>query len=736
MDIISIKAFSAPNVHSLNKSIVKMQLSLGELAEVPTREIKDFNRSIKKLFPGLVQHKCCRGHIGGFLERLEEGTYLAHVTEHLCLEIQKMLGYDVVHGKARQVKDEIYDVIYQYRNKVLGEACGPMIVNTLNRLIRGEDPDFETGLDYLRKLAFRYDRGVSTGAIMDEAERRGIPVSEVDDSSLLRLGYGKYQKMIHATLNEQTRAIAVDIACDKSLTKAVLNEVSLPVPEGRICLTWEEAKKSAAELGYPLVVKPKSGNQGKGVTLNIQEETELKQAFDQVLATGDEVLLERFIPGKDYRLLVVNGKMVAASHCMPAQVVGDGTHTVQQLIDLENRSGLRGEDHEKPLTRIKIDDNIENTLNKQGMGLSDIPPANQTVWLRGNANLSTGGTASDCTGRVHPENRKAAEKAALAIGLDIAGIDMVVPDISEPMREGSGAIVEVNAAPGIRMHLNPSQGEKRDVASLILDMIFPPDTPHSIPVIAITGTNGKTTTTRMISHILRKSGLNVGTTTTHGIFFNEDCIEEGDTTGPQSARRILNHREVEAAVLETARGGIVRDGLAYRRADVAVFTNLTGDHLGIDGIHTMEDLLHVKSLVVETVKETGTSVLNADDPWVMKALSKARGTVCLYTLRHDHPSLPEHFRHGGSAVYLHGPNIYFRYVNTIEKVSSVREIPATLDETLEHNIYNSLAAIAAGLALDIPIHTIREALHEFHCDVRTNPGRFNIYNMGNFKVVL
>lgn len=736
MEIEELKVLDVPNVFSVREPIVKMQIKLGELAEIPTKDIGDINDNIVRLFPGVKDHKCATGYVGGFVDRLCEGTYLAHVTEHLCLETQRMLGFDIKYGKARQIKDDLYNVIFSCIHPEIGKACGLFVVNTLNKLIDGQNVDIGEKFQVLKELCVKHSIGVSTGAIIEEAKRRGIPVNLVNDGELVRLGYGKYQKCISATLYEGTSSISVDVACNKQLTKSMLEEVAIPVPEGKEVLNVEEAILKADEIGYPVVVKPKNGNKGKFVFINVNNEDELKAAFAQAATLDGEVIIEKYIKGKDYRILVVNGKVAAAAERIPAHVTGDGEHSIEELINIENQSDLRGEDHEKPLTKIKVDGQVKAVLGKQGMNLTDVPEAGKKVWLRDNANLSTGGQAHDCTDLIHPENKEIFEAAAKTIGLDIAGIDVVTDDISKPMRQGNGAIIEVNAAPGIRMHLSPAKGVKRDVVSPILDMMFPENIPYSIPVVAITGTNGKTTTTRMISSILRHQGLTVGTTTTHGIYINDRCIEAGDTTGLKSAKRILHNREVEAAVLETARGGILRDGLAYEKADVAVFTNLTEDHLGIDGINTLEELLHVKSLVVEAVKDDGTCVLNADDSQVMKAREKAKGVHILFSMDGKNPIIASHIQNGGTAVYKSDEGIYLVAKGSIRKFIGLRNIPATLDGKLKHNIYNSMAAIGACFALGIPFEIIEGALSEFTCDAKVNPGRFNIYDLGEFKVVL
>lgn len=736
MEIHDIQVFDVPNIYSLREPVVKIQVKLGDLVDTPTKDIGNINHKIIELFPGIKDHKCSTGYVGGFVDRLWEGTYLAHVTEHLCLETQRMLGYDIKYGKARQVKDDIYSVIFSCNHPAVGKACGKFVINTLSALIDGREVNIKDDLKELKRLCIKHDIGVSTGAIISEAKRRGIPVSLVNDGELVRLGYGNNQKFISATLYEGTSSISVDIACDKQLTRTILDDASIPVPGGKVCESIEETVNAAQDIGFPVVLKPKSGNKGKHVFVNINSQNELKVAYEQAKTFDGEVIVEKYVEGKDYRLLVVDGKMIAAAERVPAHVTGDGKRSIEELIEEENKNDLRGEDHEKPLTKIKVDDNLIRFLHEKGIKLTDIPDKNEIIILRQNANLSTGGIAIDCTDAVHPKNKEAAELAAKAIGLDIAGIDMVIPDISMPIKRGFGAIVEINAAPGIRMHLNPTRGIKRDVVSPILDMIYPKGSQYTIPIVSITGTNGKTTTTRMISSILAQHGYKVGTTTSQGIYINNRCIEEGDTTGPRSARRVLNNREVEAAVLETARGGILRDGLAYEKADVAVFTNFTEDHIGVNGINTMEELLNAKSLVVEAVKEQGACVLNADDRWVMKIKDKAGGKLILFSMDHNNPHIIEHIKNGGDAVFKKDSDIHITRNYWEEKFMSIDDIPATMGGILRHNIYNSMAAIGTCSFLGINHATIREALHKFSCDEDSNRGRFNIFDLGDFKVVL
>ncbi|MDS1029769.1 cyanophycin synthetase [Bacillota bacterium LX-D] len=736
MEIQHLTSFDGPNIFSY-KPTVQMIVKLGDLVDTPTKELKNFNERIIKMFPGLVEHKCSLGCRGGFIRRLQEGTYLAHVTEHLCLEMQYLLGYDCKFGRTRQLNDDVYQIIYGCKHPKVGEECAKTVINIINQLIMDCEIQWENELNRLKTTCLNYEMGFSTRAIAEEARKRGIPVSDIDNSGILRLGYGKYQKIIAATLYENTSSVAVDIACDKTLTKYLLNEVSIPTPPSCRCATVDDALNFAQEYGYPLVLKPNSGHQGHSVCTNLSSPAELSNAFKLMLSNDvDDIIIEKQIQGKDYRVLVINGKAEAAALRVPPFIKGDGKSTIKELIDQLNQDELRGFGHEKALTKIEVDDLLKDFISKQGYTITSIPAKNKLVYLRANANLSTGGMAIDCTDLIHPQNKELAERAAKAIGLDIAGIDIISPDLAIPLVTNQGAIIEVNAAPGIRMHLKPFKGKSRNIVAPILDMIYPPGKPASIPLITITGTNGKTTTTRMIGHVLKKAKYNVGMTTTHGIYFNDNCLEYGDTTGPRSAKKVLNNRLVDIAVLETARGGILRDGLAYEKADIAVFTNLTNDHLGIDNINSLEDLLNVKSLVIEAVHKNGTCVLNADDEWVMKVKEKAQSNIILYSTRPQNPYLLQHVQNGGEVIYQSGEYIYYSNGHVAQKIIKVQHIPATLNGSLKHNIYNSLAAIGALKAFGLPLEQIETSMQSFYSDERTNPGRFNIYEIKDFKVIL
>lgn len=656
----------------------------------------------------------------------------------MCIEIQNLLGYDVAFGKARQLSEEspIYSVIYEYRSKTVGYEALQVAISLVNEITKGSKINFQDKLDYIKNKAAKLDLGPSTVAIKKEAEERGIPVMILGKGSLLQLGYGKYSKRIQATLTEDTSCIAADISCDKELTKDLLRTAGIPIPEGLVADNISELQKYAERLGYPVVVKPNNGNQGKGVSVNLKNEQEVAAAFGIAKQFGEEVIIEKFIQGKHYRVLVVNGKVVACTERIAPHVMGDGKKTIKELLEIENQNPLRGEGHEKPLTKIKVDPVMEMLLLKNNMDINYVPAVNEQVLIRENDNLSTGGSAIDVTDEIHPENEEIAVNAAAIIGLDIAGIDITTKNINNSMREDNGAVIEVNAAPGIRMHYFPAIGKSRNVAKPILDMLFPEGSEYSIPLISITGTNGKTTTTRMISKILQEKGHTVGMTSTGGVYINDKCIMKGDTTGYRSARMILTDKRVDAAVLETARGGIVSKGLGYDLADVGILTNISEDHLGLDGINTFDDLAHVKALVAEAVKENGYAVLNADDKYCVEVGEHLNKKVIYFSTCFDNEVIQKQIACGGKAVYLKAEDIYIFDGKEEIKLMHSWDIPATLNGAISYNVKNSLSAIAGTYGLGVELEYIVKALKKFKSDNEQNPGRFNIHDISGFKVVV
>lgn len=736
MNIVSSHAYQGKNIYSY-KPVVKLVVDLSKYADTPTKDIEGLNEALLKLLPGLRKHCCCRGYEGGFVERLQEGTYFAHVLEHIALELQLMLGYDIRFGKTRETsKKGVYNIIYGYENEYAGLEAGRLAVEIMEGLLAGEAPKLDSVLKEIKKVCIETDFGASTSAIAKEAKERNIPLIRIGNGSIVQLGYGKKQKRIEATLTENSSCIAVDIACNKELTKNILHEYGIPVPAGKVVKNEQEALEYCERLGYPVVVKPNYGSHGKGVSINLKSPQEVLEAYRIAAEYEDTVLVEKYIKGSYYRVLVVGDKVVAASHRISAHVTGDGTSTVKELIDKENTNPLRGEGHEKPLTKINIDKVAEQYLKKQNLSLDYVPNEGEIVYLRENDNLSTGGVAIDVTDSMHEENKRIIVQAARIIGLDVAGVDISTEDISKPMTETGGAIIEINAAPGIRMHHYPYQGTPRNAAKAIVEMLFPDGNTGRIPIVSVTGTNGKTTTSRMLAHIIRKLGFTVGMTTTSGIYVNDELVKYGDNTGPISARTVLMDRRVEYAVLETARGGIVNRGLGYDVADVGIVTNVTEDHLGIDDINTLEELAYVKSLVAEAVKEDGYAVLNADDSYCLSMRERIKSGVILFSLSADNEAVKEHVLNGGMAVYSDGNTIFINKGGKELPFIDVKAIPATMNGILKHNISNSMAAIAGALGMGIPAESIMEGLATFRTDSEINPGRFNIHDVNGIKVVL
>ncbi len=736
MEILYIQSYAGRNVFS-HRPVIRAVIDIGCLYDVPTRNIYGFNDHLVKCFPGINDHHCSTGRAGGFTERLAEGTYLAHVTEHLVLELQNLMGVDVKYGRTRLLEEmSIYEVVFEYKMEVLAVECLISAVSAINSFIIGVVPDMEELLSHLRVVASETIMGPSTRAIYDAAVKKEIPVRRIGNENMIRLGVGKYSRMIEAALSDGPRCLNVDMAGDKNLTKQILAESGIPVPAGEVVYTLKAALLFAQQIGYPVVIKPCDANQGKGVTINISNEEAAIEAFMDAIQYSKSVIVEKYIRGKDYRLLVVGDKVVAVSERRPPFVTGDGEHSIRQLVELENENPMRGYGHEKPLTKIVIESNVRRVLQKNGLHEEQIIPFGKTVYLRENGNLSTGGTARDCTDELYPVNALIAVESARLLGLDIAGIDITAEDISQPIYGGNGAVIEVNAAPGLRMHLFPSAGKSRDVGAEIVDMLFPEGTNCTIPIVSVTGTNGKTTTTRLISHVLSLTGRTVGMTSTSGVYIGRKCIMKGDNTGPVSAGLVLSDKSVDAAVLETARGGIIRRGLGYDLADVGVVVNISEDHLGIDGIETIEDLVHVKSLVVEAVRENGHAVLNADDCMTPMILDKAKCNVILFSTDSQNTLLTAHVNEGGKAVAVCDGSIYYYTEEERCFIAEIEKIPITLNGLAACNIENSLAAVSALVALGVQPEDIKDGLYSFKPNVETNPGRLNIFDMGDFKVMV
>ncbi|MDP9483403.1 MAG: cyanophycin synthetase, partial [Chloroflexota bacterium] len=616
LKILDARVLRGPNYWA-REPVVRMLVDLGVLEHFPSNLLPGFTDALAGLLPSLEDHACSLGRRGGFITRLRDGTWVGHIAEHVALELQNLAGTDVRHGKTRGAGPVgQYNVIYEYREEGVGIEAGKIAVDLVNHLVDpSAAPEFDllAELERLIRLAERSAFGPSTQALIDEAVGRDIPYIRLDRHSLVQLGQGVHQQRIRATMTSRTSGIAVDIASDKSLTNRLLDSAGLPVPRSEVVDTEDGAVAAAKRLGYPCVVKPLDGNHGRGVHLDLQSEEAVRAAFPGALreSRAGDVVVETYVHGNDYRVLVIGGRLAAVAERVPASVVGDGEHTVRELVDTANADPRRGIGHEKVLTRIALDEAAEALLDAQGFDPHSIPASGVRVKLALTGNMSTGGTSIDRTLEAHPDNVEIAETAARVVGLDIAGIDFICPDIETPVRETGGAIVEVNAAPGFRMHTHPTEGEPQYVARPVMDSLFPPGTTSRIPILAVTGTNGKTTTVRMIAHILKLMGRRVGMTSTDGIVIDGRLIKKGDMSGPKSAQMVLQNPTVDTAVFEVARGGILREGLGYDRNDVAVVTNVTGDHLGLGGIESIGQLANVKGVVVEAVPRSGTAVLNA-----------------------------------------------------------------------------------------------------------------------------
>lgn len=737
MKIIDIKVMNGPNYWSVKRhKLIVMVLDIEELEEKPTNKIDGFAERIEKLFPTMYEHRCSKEYEGGFFERVREGTWMGHVIEHIALELQTLAGMEVGFGRTRETsRSGVYNVVFTYMEAKVGRNTAEVSVDIAQALIDNTPIDLPAIIQKLREMREEERLGPSTGSIVDEAVKRKIPFIRLNKRSLVQLGYGINQRRIQATVASTTSNIAVEIACDKEDTKNLLEAAQIPVPRGVIIYDEEDLERAVSKLGYPLVTKPIDGNHGKGATTDLKNWEEVKAGFYAAKKYSKAIICEKFITGRDHRLLVINYKFVAAALRTPAAVIGDGVSSIQQLIDIVNSDPRRGYGHEKTLTSIKVDEFTENILRDKQFTLDTILPKDYELWLKPTANLSTGGTATDVTDTVHPSNIVMAERIARIIGLDICGIDIMAHSLRDPITENGGAILEVNAAPGFRMHLDPTSGLPRNVAEPVIDMLYPPGTSARIPIIAITGTNGKTTTTRLTAHIVKQMGKKVGFTTTEGVYIQNEKLMTGDCTGPVSAEFVLKDPTVEFAVLESARGGILRAGLGFHQCDIAIVTNIAPDHLGLGGIDTLEQLSRVKSVVPKSVFPSGFAILNADDKHVLSMREELSCKIALFSLNENNPKLKEHCEKGGiAAVYENGFVTIMKGTWKI-RVDKVTNIPITFGGKAEFNIANVLPAMLAAYLSDFKIEDIRLALETFVPSPAQTPGRMNIFHFKNFAVM-
>ncbi len=737
MRIRGVRALRGPNIWA-NFTVLEVLVDLEDLKNSPSDTIPGFNQRVKEWLPSLIEHRCGRGVRGGFFQRLDEGTYLGHVLEHITLELQTLAGTEVGYGRARETDEEgVYKVAIEYEEERLARECLSAAWELCVAAVRGTPFDAQTTICRLRDLAGSVCLGPSTRSIVDAALKRGIPVRRLSDGSLVQFGYGARQRRIMAAETDKTSTIAQEIAQDKQLAKMMLRAVGVPVPEGRTVESAEEAWTAACEIGLPVTVKPVDGNQGRGVSVNQCTKEQVQKAFEAAAQRCSTVLVEENVQGKDYRLLVVGDHLIAAARRMPAQVVADGIHTVAELIEKENADPRRGDYHALPLSKIPLDDISSAVLADQGLTPDSIPPAETVVLIRRNANLSTGGTSVDVTDTVHPVNASFAVGAVKSVGLDIAGVDIVTEDISISLDEQGGKVIEVNAAPGLRMHLAPSEGHGHPVGEAVVDMLFPEGSTGRIPIVAVTGVNGKTTTTRFIAHILKSTGFNTGMVCSDGIYVDGRRIEKGDCSGPQSARSVLLNPYVDAAVFEAARGGIIREGLGFDRCDVGVVTNIEGgDHLDLFDINTIEKLAAVKRTVVESVAEDGTAVLNAQDPLVAKMAEHCRGSVLYFSCSDAGPVVQEHCRQGGRAVFVRDRAIIFAEGEMERHFALLDQIPLTHRGTIRFQVENALAGIGAALSLGLQFEKIRSAAELFFSNFVNVPGRFNVVRRNGSTIIV
>ena len=739
MEILEIKVLKGPNYWSIRRSkLIQMKLDLEEMEQRPTNKIPGFRERLEKMMPSLYEHRCSEEGPGGFFHRVDEGTWMGHVIEHIALEIQTLAGMDTGFGRTRGTgeKEGVYYVIFDYIEEDAGVYAARASVRIARAVIDDQPYNLEEDLQRMREIREDTRLGPSTGCIVNEAAKRGIPFIRLNKQSLVQLGYGVHQKRIRATIASTTSNIAVDIAGDKEETKLLLDAAQIPVPGGTVIRTEEGLKDAIERFGYPLVIKPIDGNHGKGNTTNITTWEQAIKAFAAAKEYNRSLIVEKFITGYDFRALVINYKFISAALRTPASVIGDGKHSIQWLIDETNKDPRRGYGHEKVLTQITIDQFTQKMLDDHGYTLETMPQKNELVLLKPTANLSTGGTSTDVTDEVHPANIFMFERIARIIGLDICGIDIMATDLQTPVAENGGAVLEVNAAPGFRMHLEPAQGLARNVAEPVIEMLFPKGSAGRIPIIAITGTNGKTTTSRITAHIAKSAGKKVGYTTSDGVYIQNQMMMKGDCTGPVSSQFVLKDPTVDFAVLECARGGILKSGLAFQNCDVAIVTNVAADHIGLGGINSLEQMAKVKSVVPETVFPHGYAVLNADDDLVYKMGKELDCNVALFSMDENNPRIKKHCDKGGLAAVFENGYISIKKGNWKIRVMLVKDIPITFEGKALHNIENCLPAVLATyLFRDITIEDIRSALNSFLPSSSQTPGRLNFFHFKDFTVL-
>jgi cyanophycin synthetase len=742
MRILKIQTLRGPNYWSIRRhKLIVMRLDLENLAETPSNEIPGFYDGLVEALPSLESHYCSPGCRGGFFMRVREGTMMGHIVEHVALELQELAGMSSGFGRTRETATPgVYQVVYEYQNEEAGRYAGRAAVRLCQSIIdRGSYPKAELDQDIQDLRDFFRDSalGPSTEAVVKEAEKKGIPWIALGARFLIQIGYGANQKRIQATMTNNTGILGVELACDKEATKRILAEAGVPVPRGTTINFLDDLEEAIEGVGgYPIVIKPVDGNHGRGITIDIRNWSEAESAYDAARQVSRGVIIEKYYVGRDHRVLVVDGKVVAVAERVPAHVIGNGRSTIAELIEQTNDDPNRGEGHDNVLTKIELDRTSYQLLEREGYTLNTVLAKDKICYLRATANLSTGGIAVDRTDEIHPENVWLAQRIVKHIDLDVAGIDIVTSDISRPLRETDSVVVEVNAAPGFRMHIAPSKGTSRNVAGAVVDMLFPGEQSGRIPILSVTGTNGKTTTTRLLAHIFRQTKKVIGYTTTDGTYIGDYLVESGDNTGPQSAQLILKDPTVQVAVLETARGGILRSGLAFESSNVGVVLNVAADHLGLGDIDTIDQLAHLKSVVAEAVYPDGYAVLNADDPRVAAMAEKTKANIAYFTMDANSQLVRDHVQKGGVAALYENGYISIIKGDWTHRIEPVENIPLTMGGRAPFMIANALAASLAAFVQNVTIEQIRLGLTTFRASVSQTPGRMNLFNLGNYHALI
>jgi len=738
MKIDKIQALRGPNIWSVQrKKLIQMRLNLEEMEQFPTNKIDGFRERIEAMFPTMIEHRCSEGVRGGFFSRIERGTWMGHVIEHIALEIQTLAGMETGFGRTRETKTPgIYNVVFSYTEENVGMFAAESAVAIAEALIAGTPYDLEADIQKMREIREEVRFGPSTGSIVEEAVSRDIPWIRLGTNSLVQLGYGINQMRFQATITCKTSSIAVDIACNKEQTKKMLDAASIPVANGGICVDEDDLDNVIQKIGYPIVIKPLDGNHGKGASINVKTREDAINGLAHAKKYSHRVIVEKFITGYDFRVLIIDNKLVAAAKREPAHVKGDGKQTIQHLINETNKDPRRGYGHENVLTQIDVDRDTTDLLEKLNYTLETVPKKGEVVYLKSTANLSTGGTSIDVTDMMHPENIFLCERISRVIGLDICGVDIMAENLTQPLKENGGCILEVNAAPGFRMHLAPSEGLPRNVAAPVIDMLYPLGKQSRIPIIAITGTNGKTTTTRLLAHIVKNNGFKVGFTTSDGIYIQNHMMEKGDTTGPVSAEYILKDPTVEFAVLETARGGILRSGLGFSRCDIGIITNIQEDHLGLSDIHTLDDLARVKSTVVKSIKKDGWAILNAEDEQCLKIANELSCNIAYFSMDENNPKVKQFSKEGKIVAVYENGFITIKKGEWKIRVERATHVPLTMGGKAKFMIANVLAATLAGYLQGFKTDDISLSLQTFIPSAAQTPGRMNIFEFKKFKVLI